>query len=63
VERDWRPRWYPRLDPDNIKRLYELDAEADAFVPATPFPPDDRSYGYERGTSISKTLSSRDISA
>ena len=24
------------------------------FVPATPFPPDDRSVGYERGTSISK---------
>ena len=24
------------------------------YVPATPFPPDDRSVGYERGTSISK---------
>jgi Protein of unknown function (DUF1592)/Protein of unknown function (DUF1588)/PA14 domain/Protein of unknown function (DUF1595)/Cytochrome C oxidase, cbb3-type, subunit III len=24
------------------------------FVPATPFPPDDRSVGYERGTSVSK---------
>ena len=24
------------------------------FVPATPFPPDDRSIGYERGTSVSK---------
>ncbi|MFN3653525.1 MAG: DUF1592 domain-containing protein [Armatimonadota bacterium] len=26
----------------------------ETFVPATPFPPDDRSVGYERGTSISK---------
>ena len=27
---------------------------AEVFAPATPFPPDDRSVGYERGTSISK---------
>lgn len=26
----------------------------ETFVPATPFPPDDRSIGYERGTSVSK---------
>ncbi len=26
----------------------------EVFVPTTPFPPDDRSVGYERGTSISK---------
>ena len=26
----------------------------DAFVCTTPFPPDDRSYGWERGTTISK---------
>lgn len=26
----------------------------DVFVCATPFPPDDRSYGWERGTSVSK---------
>ncbi len=30
----------------------------EAFVPATPFPPDDRSVGYERGTSISKAWDS-----
>ena len=27
---------------------------AESFVPSTPFPPDDRSIGYERGNSISK---------
>ena len=27
---------------------------AEAFVPTTPFPPDDRSVGYDRGTSVSK---------
>ncbi len=27
---------------------------SEVFVPATPFPPDDRSVGYERGTSVSK---------
>jgi cytochrome c553 len=27
---------------------------AESYVVATPFPPDDRSYGWERGTSISK---------
>ncbi len=27
---------------------------AQAYVPSTPFPPDDRSIGYERGTSVSK---------
>jgi mono/diheme cytochrome c family protein len=27
---------------------------AEVFVPVTPFPPDDRSVGYERGTSVSK---------
>lgn len=26
----------------------------EAFVPATPFPPDDRSVGYDRGTSVSR---------
>jgi hypothetical protein len=29
-------------------------AAPETFVPQTPFPPDDRSVGYERGTSISK---------
>ncbi len=27
---------------------------SEVFVPSTPFPPDDRSVGYERGTSVSK---------
>jgi len=29
-------------------------ASAESFVIATPFPPDDRSYGWERGTAVSK---------
>jgi hypothetical protein len=37
------PRW--DLSPNNFP---------ESFVPKTPFPPDDRSIGYERGTSISK---------
>jgi mono/diheme cytochrome c family protein len=28
---------------------------AEGFAPAAPFPPDDRSIGYERGTTVSKT--------
>ena len=27
---------------------------SEAYVPTTPFPPDDRSYGWERGTAVSK---------
>ena len=29
-------------------------ASPETYVPSTPFPPDDRSIGYERGTSVSK---------
>lgn len=29
-------------------------AAAEAYIGATPFPPDDRSYGWERGTTVSK---------
>jgi hypothetical protein len=35
------------------RNLSPADAP-EAYVPRTPFPPDDRSVGYERGTSISK---------
>ena len=36
---------------------------APTFVPSTPFPPDDRSIGYERGTSVSKAWDEATTSA
>jgi len=36
------------------ERYLFADRAAEVYVAATPFPPDDRSIGYERGTSISK---------
>ena len=36
------------------QRNLSPNAFPETFVPRTPFPPDDRSVGYERGTSISK---------
>ena len=39
-------------------RLLSPDQAAVSFVPVTPFPPDDRSIGYERGSSISKAWDS-----
>lgn len=35
-------------------RCLSTQSSSDTFVVTTPFPPDDRSIGYERGTSISK---------
>jgi hypothetical protein len=38
-----------------IPRQYLLPVSvSETFAPASPFPPDDRSIGYERGTSVSK---------
>ena len=36
------------------KRFLSPQVVAESFVCATPFPPDDRSYGWERGTTISQ---------
>jgi mono/diheme cytochrome c family protein len=48
----WRPpAGALELVPE--ERLLPQDAP-EVFVPATPFPPDDRSIGYERGTDVSQ---------
>ena len=45
----------PKLDQEVIPARCLLPATApETFVPTTPFPPDDRSMGYERGNAISK---------
>ena len=45
----------PKLAAEVIpQRSLFPTASAETFVAATPFPPDDRSVGYERGTSVSK---------
>ena len=41
------------LEPVPTQFLYK-DYSAKSFVPSTPFPPDDRSMGYERGDGVSK---------
>jgi cytochrome c5 len=41
------------LEPIPARQL-SPDSAPEQFVCATPFPPDDRSYGWERGTSVSK---------
>jgi hypothetical protein len=46
-----RPKLAEEVIPQRC--LLPIDA-APSFVPSTPFPPDDRSIGYERGTSVSK---------
>jgi hypothetical protein len=35
-------------------RQFSTDSSPEQYVCCTPFPPDDRSYGWERGTSVSK---------
>lgn len=48
----WR---LPRREPEVIPARYLSPVKtSETMVLATPFPPDDRSVGYERGTSISK---------
>jgi len=49
---DWRrPHGAEETLPN---RCLLPDSSPETFVTATPFPPDDRSIGYERGTSVSK---------
>ena len=48
----WKP---PRRVPEVIpRRNLSPNSFPETFVLLTPFPPDDRSVGYERGTSVSK---------
>ncbi len=48
--------WKPPLGPAHVipQRHLRAGDAAVVFAPATPFPADDRSFGYERGTAISK---------
>ena len=48
----WKPP-HGALEPVPSRCLIPHDS-AEVFVLSTPFPPDDRSIGYERGTSVSK---------
>jgi len=52
VELLWKPP-HGVLEHVPEERLIPADSP-DVFVATTPFPPDDRSIGYERGTSVSK---------
>ncbi len=49
-------KWKPPQRADEVipARCLSTDDSPEVFVLQTPFPPDDRSTGYERGTSISK---------
>ncbi len=52
IELAWK---LPHLPAETIpSRFLSPQSTSELFVLATPFPPDDRSVGYERGTSISK---------
>ena len=54
----------PKQSVEIIPQRCLLPAEtAPTFVPTTPFPPDDRSIGYERGTSVSKAWDEATTSA
>ncbi|MDF2440851.1 MAG: hypothetical protein JWN98_1835, partial [Abditibacteriota bacterium] len=45
----------PKRSSEVIPQRFLFPVPApEVFVPTTPFPPDDRSIGYERGTSVSK---------
>ena len=48
--------WRPAGQPEQVILARSLTPEvvAESFVPTTPFPPDDRSVGYERGSTVSK---------
>ncbi len=49
---EWKP---PKRAAEVIPQRHLIPLPApEAFVVTTPFPPDDRSIGYERGTSVSK---------
>ena len=51
-----RLAWRPMGQPEQVITARQLTPEvvAESFVPTTPFPPDDRSVGYERGSTVSK---------
>ena len=52
VRLEWKP---PHRTPETIPaRNLSPNHFPEVFVVATPFPPDDRSFGYERGTSLSR---------
>lgn len=52
IELLWKP---PHHELETIPaRCLTPESFAESFVVTTPFPPDDRSVGYERGTSVSK---------
>jgi hypothetical protein len=52
VRLEWKP---PHKVREVIPSRYlSPNAFAETFISSTPFPPDDRSYGWERGTSVSK---------
>ena len=52
IRLEWKPPYgTPQVIP---ARLLSPNRFSEKFVLATPFPPDDRSIGYERGTSVSK---------
>ena len=52
IELLWR---LPKRAAETIpRRSFLVEVHPEVFVVKTPFPPDDRSVGYERGTSISK---------
>ncbi len=58
---EWRrPKQAVEVVP---QRCLVPDEVAPAFVTTTPFPPDDRSIGYERGTSVSKSWDEATTSA
>ena len=49
---EWRP---PKRAAEGVPERCLVPVEnSQVYVPATPFPPDDRSIGYERGTAVSK---------
>lgn len=52
VSLDWKR---PHLVSEPIEPRYLIPQRvAESFINSTPFPPDDRSIGYERGSSVSK---------
>jgi hypothetical protein len=54
----------PKLALETIPQRCLIPAQVpEMFIPASPFPPDDRSIGYERGTSVSKAWDEADTSA
>jgi len=52
ISLDWKR---PHLVTEPIESRYLIPQRvAESFINSTPFPPDDRSIGYERGSSVSK---------